>query len=195
MPRTAELSRKTKETDIKIKLDLDNKSCESKIDTGIPFFDHMLNAFAKHGRIGLDLYCKGDLEVDCHHTMEDVGIALGECFDKAIGDKKGINRFADACTPLDESLSRCVIDISGRPYLHYDVNFTQPDDGNNVNPYLFEEFFRGFVMNAKITMHIDLIHGKNSHHILESVFKSFAVAMREAIAVTGSDIPSTKGVL
>ena len=194
MSRTAELSRKTKETDIKVKINLD-KSNESKIDTGIPFLDHMLNAFSKHGRIGLDLQCKGDLEVDCHHTMEDVGIALGECFDKAIGDKKGINRFADACTPLDESLSRCVIDISGRPYLHYDVSFTQPDDGNNVNPYLFEEFFRGFVMNAKITMHIDLIHGKNSHHILESVFKSFAVAMREAIAVTGSDIPSTKGVL
>ena len=194
MSRTAELSRKTKETDIKVKINLD-KSDESKIDTGIPFLDHMLNAFSKHGRIGLDLQCKGDLEVDCHHTMEDVGIALGECFDKAIGDKKGINRFADACTPLDESLSRCVIDISGRPYLHYDVSFTQPDDGNNVNPYLFEEFFRGFVMNAKITMHIYLIHGKNSHHILESVFKSFAVAMREAIAVTGSDIPSTKGVL
>ena len=194
MSRTAELSRKTKETDIKVKINLD-KSDESKIDTGIPFLDHMLNAFSKHGRIGLDLQCKGDLEVDCHHTMEDVGIALGECFDKAIGDKKGINRFADACTPLDESLSRCVIDISGRPYLHYDVSFTQPDDGNNVNPYLFEEFFRGFVMNAKITMHIDLIHGKNSHHILESVFKSFAVATREAIAVTGSDIPSTKGVL
>jgi imidazoleglycerol-phosphate dehydratase len=194
MSRTAELSRKTKETDIKVKINLD-KSDESKIDTGIPFLDHMLNAFSKHGRIGLDLQCKGDLEVDCHHTMEDVGIALGECFDKAIGDKKGINRFADASTPLDESLSRCVIDISGRPYLHYDVSFTQPDDGNNVNPYLFEEFFRGFVMNAKITMHIDLIHGKNSHHILESVFKSFAVAMREAIAVTGSDIPSTKGVL
>lgn len=194
MSRTAELSRKTKETDIKVKINLD-KSDESKIDTGIPFLDHMLNAFAKHGRIGLELTCKGDLEVDCHHTMEDVGIALGECFDKAIGDKKGINRFADAYTPLDESLTRCVIDISGRPYLHYDVSFTQPDDGNNVNPYLFEEFFRGFVMNAKITMHIDLIHGKNSHHILESVFKSFAVAMREAIAVTGSDIPSTKGVL
>ena len=194
MSRTAELSRKTKETDIKVKINLD-KSDESKIDTGIPFLDHMLNAFAKHGRIGLDLTCKGDLEVDCHHTMEDVGIALGECFDKAIGDKKGINRFADAYTPLDEALSRCVIDISGRPYLHYDVSLTQPDDGNNVNPYLFEEFFRGFVMNAKITMHIDLIHGKNSHHILESVFKSFAVAMREAIAVTGSDIPSTKGVL
>ena len=194
MSRTAELSRKTKETDIKVKINLD-KSDESKIDTGIPFLDHMLNAFAKHGRIRLDLQCKGDLEVDCHHTMEDVGIALGECFDKAIGDKKGINRFADAYTPLDESLTRCVIDISGRPYLHYDVSFTQPDDGNNVNPYLFEEFFRGFVMNAKITMHIDLIHGKNSHHILESVFKSFAVAMREAIAVTGSDIPSTKGVL
>lgn len=194
MSRTAELSRKTKETDIKVKINLD-KSNESKIDTGIPFLDHMLNAFSKHGQIGLDLQCKGDLEVDCHHTMEDVGIALGECFDKAIGDKKGINRFADACTPLDESLSRCVIDISGRPYLHYDVSFSQPDDGNNVNPYLFEEFFRGFVMNAKITMHIDLIHGKNSHHILESVFKSFAVAMREAIAVTGSEIPSTKGVL
>jgi len=194
MSRTAELSRKTKETDIKVKINLD-KSDESKIDTGIPFLDHMLNAFTKHGRIGLELTCKGDLEVDCHHTMEDVGIALGECFDKAIGDKKGINRFADAYTPLDEALSRCVIDISGRPYLHYDVSFIQPDDGNNVNPYLFEEFFRGFVMNAKITMHIDLIHGKNSHHILESVFKSFAVAMREAIAVTGSDIPSTKGVL
>ena len=194
MSRTAELSRKTKETDIKVKINLD-KSDESKIDTGIPFLDHMMNAFTKHGRIGLELTCKGDLEVDCHHTMEDVGIALGECFDKAIGDKKGINRFADAYTPLDESLTRCVIDISGRPYLHYDVSFTQPDDGNNVNPYLFEEFFRGFVMNAKITMHIDLIHGKNSHHILESVFKSFAVAMREAIAVTGSDIPSTKGVL
>ena len=195
MSRTAELTRKTKETDIKIKIDLDGNNTDIKIDTGIPFFDHMLNAFAKHARIGLELQCKGDIEVDYHHSMEDVGIALGECFNKALGDKKGINRFASACTPLDESLTRCVIDLSGRPYLHYDVSFTQPDDGSNVNPYLFEEFFRGFVMNAKITMHIDLIHGKNSHHILESCFKSFAVAVREAIAVTGSDIPSTKGVL
>lgn len=195
MPRTAELSRKTKETDITARLDLDDQSGRININTGIPFMDHMLDAWAKHGRIGLELVCRGDLETDCHHTVEDTGIALGECFAEAIGDKKGINRFADASTPLDEALSRCVIDISGRPYLHYDVGFVQPDDGSNVNPYLFEEFFRGFAMNAGITMHIDLIRGKNSHHILESVFKSFAVAMREAIAVTGSDIPSTKGVL
>lgn len=195
MNRYAELKRKTKETDIKVTINLDSSQNTIDINTGIAFFDHMLTAFAKHSGIDLSVQCKGDLEVDFHHTIEDVGIAVGECFNQALGDKVGIARYASEYAPLDEALSRVVIDISGRPYLHYDVTFSQPDDGNHVNPYLFEEFFRAFAMNAKVTLHIDLIHGRNSHHILESIFKSFAVTVKKAIQIVGNSLPSTKGAL
>ncbi|MBR2316608.1 MAG: imidazoleglycerol-phosphate dehydratase HisB, partial [Spirochaetales bacterium] len=170
---------------------------ESAVSTGIGFFDHMLCAFAKHGGFDLEMNVTGDLEVDFHHTIEDCGIALGSLFEKALGDKGGIERFGDVSVPLDEALSRVVVDISGRPFLHFGLEFPRPEDGSGVNPWLFEEFFRGFVNNAKITLHIDRIRGDNSHHILECTFKAFARAMKKAVSITGNttDIPSTKGVL
>jgi imidazoleglycerol-phosphate dehydratase len=194
--RKESLERKTKETQISINLNLDG-SGKSDISTGIGFFDHMLCAFAKHGGFDLEMKVTGDLEVDFHHTIEDCGIALGSLFEKALGDKGGIERFADATVALDEALSRVVVDISGRPYLYFGLDFPRPSDGGGINPWLFEEFFRGFVNNAKLTLHIDRIRGDNSHHILESAFKAFARAMKKAVSVTGNaaDIPSTKGVL
>lgn len=194
--RKESLERKTKETQISINLNLDG-SGKSDISTGIGFFDHMLCAFTKHGGFDLEMKVTGDLEVDFHHTIEDCGIALGSLFEKALGDKGGIERFADATVALDEALSRVVVDISGRPYLYFGLDFPRPSDGGGINPWLFEEFFRGFVNNAKLTLHIDRIRGDNSHHILESAFKAFARAMKKAVSVTGNaaDIPSTKGVL
>jgi imidazoleglycerol-phosphate dehydratase len=194
--RKESLERKTKETQISINLNLDGNG-KSDISTGIGFFDHMLCAFAKHGGFDLEMKVTGDLEVDFHHTIEDCGIALGSLFEKALGDKGGIERFADATVALDEALSRVVVDISGRPYLYFGLDFPRPSDGGGINPWLFEEFFRGFVNNAKLTLHIDRIRGDNSHHILESAFKAFARAMKKAVSVTGNaaDIPSTKGVL
>lgn len=194
--RKASLERKTKETQISINLNLDGNG-ESAVSTGIGFFDHMLCAFAKHGGFDLEMNVTGDLEVDFHHTIEDCGIALGSLFEKALGDKGGIERFGDVSVPLDEALSRVVVDISGRPFLHFGLEFPRPEDGSGVNPWLFEEFFRGFVNNAKITLHIDRIRGDNSHHILECTFKAFACAMKKAVSITGNttDIPSTKGVL
>ena len=192
--RKAEVKRKTKETDINIKIDLDG-SGKSAVDTGIPFFNHMLSSFSKHSNIDLDVKTVGDIEIDYHHTIEDTGIVLGEAINKALGDKKGIARFADALTPLDESLSRVVVDISGRAYLHFNVDFSRTDDGSNVNPYLFEEFFRGLVNSAQITLHIDLIRGNNSHHIIESIFKAFAKATKDAIRVVNNDLPTTKGII
>ena len=194
--RKESLERKTKETQISINLNLDG-SGKSDISTGIGFFDHMLCAFAKHGGFDLEMKVTGDLEVDFHHTIEDCGIALGSLFEKALGDKGGIERFADATVALDEALSRVDVDISGRPYLYFGLDFPRPSDGGGINPWLFEEFFRGFVNNAKLTLHIDRIRGDNSHHILESAFKAFARAMKKAVSVTGNaaDIPSTKGVL
>jgi imidazoleglycerol-phosphate dehydratase len=192
--RTGKVSRKTKETDITIQLDLD-KSGGSKIETGIPFFNHMLDSLSRHSGISLQLNAKGDIEIDFHHTIEDTGITLGEALAQAVGDKKGINRFADATVPLDEALARVVIDISGRPFLHFGVDFSRSDDGSNVNPFLFEEFFRGLVNSAGMTLHIDLIRGNNSHHCIEAVFKAFARALKSAVAITGTDIPSTKGSL
>ena len=194
--RKASLERKTKETQISINLNLDGNG-ESAVSTGIGFFDHMLCAFAKHGGFDLEMNVTGDLEVDFHHTIEDCGIALGSLFEKALGDKGGIERFGDVSVPLDEALSRVVVDISGRPFLHFGLEFPRPEDGSGVNPWLFEEFFRGFVNNAKITLHIDRLRGDTSHHILECTFKAFARAMKKAVSITGNttDIPSTKGVL
>jgi imidazoleglycerol-phosphate dehydratase len=192
--RKAEVNRKTKETDIKVSLDLDGNG-KSSIDSKIPFFDHMLNIFSKHSNIDLNLSAVGDIEIDFHHTIEDTGIVLGEAIKKALKDKKGISRFGDATVPLDESLARVVIDISGRTFLHYDVNIERSHDGSNVNPYLFEEFFRAFVNSANITLHVDSIRGKNSHHIIESIFKAFAKALKDAIKIVNEDLPSTKGIL
>ncbi len=192
--RKAELKRTTKETDITLSLDLDGTG-KSTISTGIPFFDHMLSSFSKHSNIDIDLEVNGDIEVDLHHTIEDTGIALGAAFNDALGDKKGITRFADATLPLDEALSRTSLDISGRPFVEYNAEFPRMDDGSNVNPYLFEEFFRGFVNGARITLHIDSLRGNNSHHILESIFKSFAQAVKAAVKIEGSEIPSTKGMI
>lgn len=194
--RKESMARKTKETQISVSLNLDG-SGKADISTGIGFLDHMLCAFAKHGSFDLNMKVTGDLEVDFHHTIEDCGIALGSIFEKALGNKGGIERFADACVPLDEALSRVAVDISGRPFLYFGLDFPRPEDGSSVNPWLFEEFFRGFVNNAKITLHIDKIRGDNSHHILECTFKAFARAMKKAVGITGSteNIPSTKGVL
>lgn len=192
--RKASIERKTKETDIKIAINLDG-SGKYKIDTQIPFFNHMLESFSKHSSVDLDITVRGDIEVDYHHTIEDTGIVLGSVIKKALGDKNGIQRFCDVSVPLDEALTKAAIDISGRAYLSFNVDFTRCDDGSNVNPYLFEEFFRGLVSSSDVTLHIDLVRGNNSHHIIESVFKSFAQAFKNAIKVTGSDIPSTKGVL
>lgn len=192
--RKAEIKRKTLETDIEIEINLDGTGTY-RIDTGIPFFDHMLSAFSKHSGIDLTLKCKGDIEIDFHHSVEDTGIALGEVFRKALGDKKGIARFGEATLPLDEALSRVVIDLSGRPFLQYEVLFTRPDDGSNVNPYLFEEFFRAFAMSSMTTLHIDRLRGENSHHILESIFKAFAKAVMKAVRIENDRLPSTKGAL
>lgn len=192
--RKSEIDRKTKETSIKINIELDGKGV-SHIKTGIPFFDHMLTSFSKHSGIDMKISVEGDIEVDYHHTIEDTGIVLGAALNKALGDKRGIERFSDALVPLDEALTRTVLDISGRPFLHFGVEFKRGDDGNGVNPYLFEEFFRGLVNSGSLTLHIDLIRGDNSHHIVESIFKSFAKALKKAIKITGEDIPSSKGTL
>ena len=194
--RIAEINRKTKETDIFIKINLDG-SGEAKLDTGIGFFNHMLEQIARHGLIDLEISCKGDLEVDFHHSVEDVGIALGSCFLEALGDKRGILRYGYAYTPLDEALSRVVIDFSGRASLNYFVNFPSEKIGE-FDTELFSEFFQGFANNAKATLHLDNLRGKNSHHIIESVFKAFGRALRMAISIDERDkniIPSTKGVL
>ncbi len=192
--RTAQKTRKTAETDIFVNINLDGNGTH-KINTGIPFFDHMLSAFSKHSRIDIELKAVGDIEVDYHHTIEDTGIILGSVFKEALGDKKGIVRFADATVPLDEALVCSSLDISGRSFLHFGLEFTRPDDGNGISPYIFEEFFRSFTENSFITLHIDMIRGKNSHHIIEAAFKSVAKSIQKAVAIAGTDIPSTKGVL
>jgi imidazoleglycerol-phosphate dehydratase len=195
MTRSAERSRTTKETSIDVAVDLDGGSVDCS--TGIPFFDHMLDQLGKHGQFGLKVHADGDLEIDAHHTVEDVGIALGACFGEALGDKAGVRRFATASCPLDEALVDCVLDLSGRPFLVYEVDppgekilGTPPFD-----PQLMEEFWRAFVGGAGITMHLVLQRGRNTHHIIESQFKSAARALRDAVRIEGSEVPSTKGVL
>jgi imidazoleglycerol-phosphate dehydratase len=190
--RMSEIKRKTNETDISLKLNLDG-SGKYDIESGIPFLNHMLENFTKHSGFDLELKAKGDIEVDFHHTIEDTGIVLGEAIKKALGDKKGIVRFADSTIPLDEALNRVTIDLSGRPFLNFNVNFERSDDGNNINPYLFEEFFKGLVSSSQMTLHIDMIRGNNSHHIIESIFKAFAKSLKKAVEIDSDEIPSTKG--
>ena len=194
--RNASIERNTRETQIAIQLNLDG-SGQTKLDTGLPFFEHMLDQVARHGRLDLDLHAKGDLEIDAHHTVEDVGITLGQAFAQAVGDKKGIYRYGYAYVPLDEALSRVVIDFSGRPGLEFRVQFPRARVGD-FDVDLIHEFFQGFVNHANVTLHVDNLSGSNSHHIAETVFKAFGRALR--IAVTADprmqgEIPSTKGSL
>ena len=191
--RTSEITRKTKETDITLKLCLDGG--EVKIDTGIGFFDHMLNSFATHGGFGLEISAKGDLEVDGHHTVEDVGIVLGKAFNEALGDKGSIERFGSFYVPMDEALAFASVDVSGRPFLVFDAEFPQAVCGD-YDCSLTVEFMRALAYNAQITLHIKSVYGDNSHHITEAVFKAAAHALKAAVTQYNSGKPlSTKGVL
>lgn len=194
MGRTAKILRKTNETDISVKIDLD-ATPSAKIKTGVGFFDHMLTAFAIHFGISLEISCKGDLDVDCHHTIEDTGIVLGQAFFEAIGDKSGIARYGNSYIPMDEALCLCAIDISGRPFLVFNGEFTADRIGE-MDTQMVEEFFRAFAFNAGITLHINIMYGENDHHKAEAVFKSVAHAIKMAIIPLGEDkFLSTKGVL
>lgn len=194
--RTAEISRKTAETDITLRLDLDGKG-ESKIKTGCGFFDHMLTLFAKHGRFDLEVECIGDTYVDYHHTVEDIGIVLGKAFNQALGEKRGIVRYGNFILPMDESLIMTAVDISGRSYLGYVLNIPTEKVGD-FDTELVEEFFIAFCSNAGLNLHIRQLAGSNSHHIIEGTFKSVARSLKAAVAIDEAfkeEIPSTKGVL
>lgn len=191
--RRCELSRKTKETDITVKLDLDGQGSVN-IDTGIGFFDHMLTALGVHAGFDLDVSCKGDLYVDPHHSVEDTGIVLGQAFAKAIGDRSGIERYGSFFIPMDEALCFCSLDISGRPFLAFNACFTNERVGE-FDTCLTEEFFRAFAMNSGVTLHLREEYGKNDHHIIEAMFKAFAHALKAAVSTTGGGVLSTKGVL
>ena len=193
--RSAEIERKTRETDIKLSLDLDGG--EVSIDTGCGFMDHMLELFAKHGRMGLKVRCAGDTNVDYHHSVEDIGIVLGEAFSKAVGEKRGISRYGSIVLPMDETLILSSVDISGRDYLNFDVNIPNAHVGT-FDTELVEEFWLSFVRNAKVTLHIKMFYGKNTHHIIEAVFKATGRALCKAVfedKTLGGEIPSTKGIL
>ena len=194
--RRSDGRRSTAETSIAVSVDLDGDG-RSEVSTGLPFFDHMLAQLARHGGWSLTVQASGDLEVDAHHTVEDTGILLGECFREALGDKRGVRRFASAAVPLDEALVDVALDLSGRPFLHYEVD----PPGEKIlgdppfDPQLMEEFWRAFVVAAAITLHVVLVRGRNTHHIIESSFKSVARGLRDAVRVEGTDVPSTKGTL
>lgn len=194
--RAATRSRATKETSIDIELAIDGTGT-TDVSTGLPFFDHMVDQLGRHGGFDLTVKAVGDIEIDAHHTVEDVGIALGECFKEALGDKAGVRRFATAACPLDEALVDVALDLSGRPFLHYEIE----PPGEKIlgdppfDPQLVEEFWRAFITAAGITLHQVLVRGKNTHHIIESTFKSTARALRDAVRLEGGGIPSTKGVL
>ena len=194
--RRAQVSRNTKETQISVSVDLDG-SGSAKLDTGLPFLEHMLDQVARHGLIDLEIVAKGDLHIDAHHTVEDIGIALGQAFAKAAGDKQGIRRYGHAYVPLDEALSRVVIDLSGRPGLEYRVEYPRARIGE-FDVDLLHEFFQGFVNHAFVTLHLDGISGQNAHHIAETLFKAFGRALRMALepdARMAGVVPSTKGSL
>jgi imidazoleglycerol-phosphate dehydratase len=193
--RSAEIRRDTSETHIRLSLDIDGTG-KRQISTGIGFFDHMLDLFARHGLFDLTLDAQGDLNVDEHHTIEDVGIALGEAFAAAVGDKAGICRYSTQFVPMDEALAFVSVDFSGRAYLQYAVNCPDKTVGN-VPVQLFEEFFRAFAVNAKVTLHISVLYGENTHHMIEAVFKALGRALRFALELDPrcNGIPSTKGVL
>ncbi len=195
MPRKAEVSRKTKETDINICLDIDGCG-KGNIDTGVGFFNHMLNGMARHGFLDLDVKIKGDLDVDDHHTIEDCGIVLGQAISKALGGKAGIKRFGSCILPMDETLVLCAVDLSGRPYLNFDVTFPTEMSGDMHNE-MVKEFFYAISYSAGMNIHIKLLDGGNSHHIAEAVFKAFGRALDEAVKYDEriSDVLSTKGTL
>lgn len=196
MSRFASRERSTKETTISIELDVDGTGL-TEVSTGVPFFDHMLSQLGRHGGFDLRVRAEGDLEIDHHHTVEDVGIALGEVLAAALGDKAGVRRFASSSVPLDEALVEVALDLSGRPYLHYEVDFP----GEKIlsdppfDPQLIEEFWRAFVVASAITLHITKTRGKNTHHIIEATFKGVAHALRNAVRIEGAGVPSTKGTL
>lgn len=194
--RAATIRRKTKETEIEIRLDLDFPDPDSPVETGVPFFDHMLDTLRVHGRFGLAVRASGDLEVDAHHLVEDVGIALGSALREALGAELRITRFGQGYAPLDDSLARCVVDIGGRAFLHYEAAVSHPAVGT-FETHLVEDFLRAFVGNARLNLHVDLIRGGNAHHEIEAIFKAMALALRTAVQrETGpGGIPSTKGSL
>ncbi len=192
-PRSATVTRTTKETDITATWNLDS-SAAAKVSTGIGFFDHMLEALGKHSQTAISVRCKGDLHIDGHHTSEDVGIVLGQCLRQALGARLGIERFGHIACPLDEALVSATVDISGRPYLAYDLHPKAASIGA-WDTELVTEFFGGLTDNARMCVHLHQLHGRNSHHIVEAGFKAFARALRQAIRVTGTELPTTKGLL
>ena len=193
MARTSRVVRRTQETAVEVRLDLDGGgACD--VATGVPFFDHMLAQLGRHGRLGLRVRADGDLDVDAHHTVEDTGIALGQALAEALGDKAGVERFADATVPIDEALVSAAVDLSGRAYLVYDAD-TPVELVGTYETTLTRHFFEAVVGNARLTLHVRKLAGDNSHHIQEAVFKAVAVALRRAVAVTGEGVPSTKGTL
>jgi imidazoleglycerol-phosphate dehydratase len=193
MSRSSTQHRETKETKIELSLDVDG-SGEASASTGIPFFDHMLEQLGKHGGWDLRIEAEGDLEIDTHHTIEDVGIVLGTAFKEAIGDKAGVRRFADAIVPLDEALVQVALDLSGRPFLVYEVDPKSEWIGT-FDPQLAEEFWRAFAFAAGVTLHMRSLSGKNGHHVIEASFKGVARSLRDAVKIEGTDVPSTKGAL
>ena len=196
MSRTASIERNTLETQITVSVNLDGTG-QAKFDTGVPFLEHMMDQIARHGLIDLEITAKGDLHIDAHHTVEDIGITLGQAFAKAVGDKKGIRRYGHAFVPLDEALSRVVLDLSGRPGIDFNVDFVRGMIGE-FDADLFHEFFQGFINHALVTLHVDNLRGHNAHHQAETVFKAFGRALRMALEVDprmGEVIPSTKGSL
>jgi imidazoleglycerol-phosphate dehydratase len=196
MARTAEFDRTTKETNIRVRLDLDGTGV-SRITTGIGFFDHMLDSFARHGGFDIDIETKGDLHIDMHHTVEDTGIVLGQAFRRALEDFKGIRRFGHAYIPMDETLTRCAVDLANRPYLIWRVAFVRPKVGD-MDTELFKEFHHALAMNAGACVHLETLYGENSHHIAESGFKALGRALRSAVEIdpkAAGGAPSTKGSL
>jgi imidazoleglycerol-phosphate dehydratase len=197
MTRSASKERTTKETSISVRLDLDGPNGTVSASTGLPFFDHMLDQLGRHGGFDLDVQAKGDLQVDGHHTVEDVGITMGEVFREALGDKAGIRRFASGLYPLDEALVEVALDLSGRPYTVYDVPFGEvlPLGDPPFNPEMAEHFWQSFATAAGITLHVKLREGRNTHHIVEATFKGVARCLRDAVRIEGTAVPSTKGTL
>ncbi len=193
-PRAGRVARKTRETDVRVALDLAGGPAE--VSTGVPFFDHMLEQLSRHGGMGLAVRARGDLEVDAHHTVEDVGIAIGKALDGALGDKAGVARYGNALVPLDEALAEAVVDLSGRPHLTWNANL--PSGKKFIGAFdvdLTRDFFQALVDHARITLHVNVRYGRNLHHVVEAIFKASARALRAAVAREGSGVPSTKGTL